>query len=518
MSEISETPDTSAFTSERRLHPRHRIQTLAYIDLGEDNGGIVLNISEAGLALQAAITLADEELPHLRIQLPPSKKKVEASGRITWLSPTGKEAGVAFVNLPEDVRAQISEWILLDSIPGGLQEQGEAELAPPVEEKIVEKQMQAAVTASGASPASPSAPTTPPETSLNAEASSVPLPETLTPALPTAVPTRREQASPQMGPATFGSFGRRKPAAASAMPPVPVASTSTAISLAGQSSPSTPPAPVATLAMDAGRFMRPIPESAFALREHPPQTRSQALRKRRWWAFGGAVVSLAAISFAMGVLAGRGDFGAFAEILGRDNAAARASDGTTAPSSANSGPTERSSPSGKTADGPANNPAATTQNQRPSSQLLTLHRSRPGSSDEEASRQDSSAMLNLPESPVSASPSVAVRTRRSIPLPPETHTANSQDGQNLQIGALISRTEPAYPQDARDQKIEGTVRLHAWISEDGSVRQVDILDGPSALAAAASDAVHGWRYAPTLYDRQPIETEEEVVIVFRLPH
>jgi len=75
MSEISETPDTPAVLTERRLHPRHRIQTLAYVDLGEDNGGIVLNISEAGLALQAAITLADEELPHLRIQLPLPKRK-----------------------------------------------------------------------------------------------------------------------------------------------------------------------------------------------------------------------------------------------------------------------------------------------------------------------------------------------------------------------------------------------------------------------------------------------------------
>ena len=519
MSEISETPDTSAFTSEHRLHPHHRIRTLAYIDLGEDNGGIVLNISEAGLALQAAITLADEELPHLRIQLPPSKRKVEASGRITWVSPTGKEAGVAFVNLPEDVRAQINEWILLDSNPGALQEQGEAEQTPPIEEKIVEEQEQAAVTASEASPVSSSAPTTPPETSLNAEASAVPLPESLSPALPTAVPTRREQALPQMGPAKFGSSGRHKPAAASATPSVPVASTSSTISPAGQSPiPSTPLRPVATLAIEASPVMRPMPESAFALRKRPPHTRSRALRNRRWWAFGGAVVSLAAISFAMGMLAGRGDFGAFAQIFGRDHAAARASDGTTGPSSANSGPTERPSPSGKTTDGPANNPAATPQNQRPFSQFLTLHRSRPGFSEERASRQDSSAMLNLPESPVSALPSVAVRTRRSIPLPSETHTANSQRGQNLQIGALISRREPAYPQDARDQKIEGTVRLHAWISEDGSVRQVNILDGPSALAAAASDAVRGWSYAPTLYDGQPIETEEEVVIVFRLPH
>lgn len=133
MSEISETPETPAVLTERCLHLRHRIQTLAYIDLGEDNGSIALNISEAGLALQAANTLADEDLPLIRFQLSPSKKRVEASRRITWLSPTGKEAGVAFVNLSEDFRAQINEWISLDSTPGSLQEREEAEQVPPAE-------------------------------------------------------------------------------------------------------------------------------------------------------------------------------------------------------------------------------------------------------------------------------------------------------------------------------------------------------------------------------------------------
>lgn len=127
-------------------------------------------------------------------------------------------------------------------------------------------------------------------------------------------------------------------------------------------------------------------------------------------------------------------------------------------------------------------------------------------------------MLNLPESAVSASASIAVRARRSIPLPVETHAANSQTGQNLQIGALISKTEPAYPPDAQNQKIEGTVHLHASIGEDGNVQQVDVLGGPPALAAAASNAVRSWRYAPTLYDGQPLETEEDVIVVFRLPH
>jgi PilZ domain len=332
--------------------------------LGEDNGGMVLNISEAGLALQAAITLADEDLPLIRFQLPPSKKIVEASGRITWVSPTGKEVGVAFVNLSEDVRAQINKWIILDSTRGGLQEQEEAELAPPAEEKIVEEQEQAAVNASEASPISPSAPATSPETLLTPEEPIAPPPETVSPALPTSVPTRRRQASPQMGPATFGSFGRSKPDAPLENFAAPATATPAAIpAKVEQSAALAYPAPIIAPALDTGRGPRPPRESAFSLRE-PAQIHREALGKRRWWAFGGAVVSLAAVSFAMGMLAGRGDFGAFAEIFGRDNVVARASTGTTGPTSANSDSTERSSPSGKITDEPANNSAATPQDQR----------------------------------------------------------------------------------------------------------------------------------------------------------
>jgi hypothetical protein len=268
MLEISETPDTPAFKTERRLHPRHRIQTLAYVDLGEDNGGIVLNISEAGLALQAAITLVDEDLPHLRIQLPPSKKKVEASGRITWLSPTGKEAGVAFVNLPEEVRAQISEWIILDSTPGGLQEQVETEQAPPAEEKIVEEQDRAAVNASEPSPVSPFAPAASFETLLTAEEPIAPPPEAVSPALPASVPTRRKQASPQTGPATFGSFGHRKPVAPQENFAAPTTAPPAAIpAKAEQSASLPPPARIIAPALDTSRGPHPARESAFSLRE-----------------------------------------------------------------------------------------------------------------------------------------------------------------------------------------------------------------------------------------------------------
>jgi hypothetical protein len=48
MPEIPELMQNLPEHTDRRTHSRHRIRALAYVELGENNGGIVLNISEGG--------------------------------------------------------------------------------------------------------------------------------------------------------------------------------------------------------------------------------------------------------------------------------------------------------------------------------------------------------------------------------------------------------------------------------------------------------------------------------------
>ena len=65
-------------------------------------------------------------------------------------------------------------------------------------------------------------------------------------------------------------------------------------------------------------------------------------------------------------------------------------------------------------------------------------------------------------------------------------------------GQLLFRVDPGYPTLARNQRVEGTVRLNVTIAADGSVRGVSVLDGPRLLVEAAEKAVLRWRYSPTL--------------------
>jgi len=99
-------------TRDRRLQKRITPASRAYVELGGTNGGIVLNISETGMAVAAADPLVgDGYLPRIRFQLPGSAQRIEISAQIMWLSESKKGAGIRFVDLTADARTQISDWM-----------------------------------------------------------------------------------------------------------------------------------------------------------------------------------------------------------------------------------------------------------------------------------------------------------------------------------------------------------------------------------------------------------------------
>ncbi len=97
--------------SDRRGRVRQNPSAIAYLDVGEGNGGIVLNVSETGIAIAVAQALTDDEIPSLSFRLPQLDRTFQAGGQVVWRSATNKTAGVRFVNLEERDRSQIRNWI-----------------------------------------------------------------------------------------------------------------------------------------------------------------------------------------------------------------------------------------------------------------------------------------------------------------------------------------------------------------------------------------------------------------------
>ncbi len=96
---------------ERRLHARQRINSIVYVDIGLDNGGIVLNLSEEGLAFQAVGPLGKQGELRIRIKLPSSKERIELPAQIAWVSNTNRQAGVRFMDARPEYQVQIQEWV-----------------------------------------------------------------------------------------------------------------------------------------------------------------------------------------------------------------------------------------------------------------------------------------------------------------------------------------------------------------------------------------------------------------------
>jgi hypothetical protein len=99
-------------TCDRRLQTRTTPASLTYVELGDTTGGLVLNISETGMAVAAAdLLVVGEYLPRIRFPLPSSSQSIEISAQIVWLAESKKGAGIRFVDLTADARNQIANWI-----------------------------------------------------------------------------------------------------------------------------------------------------------------------------------------------------------------------------------------------------------------------------------------------------------------------------------------------------------------------------------------------------------------------
>ncbi len=87
---------------------------------------------------------------------------------------------------------------------------------------------------------------------------------------------------------------------------------------------------------------------------------------------------------------------------------------------------------------------------------------------------------------------------------------------HISEGNLIRKVQPVYPPLARAARIQGEVLLQAMISKDGSIENLQVLNGHPMLAAAALDAVRQWRYRPYILNNDPVEVETQITVKFSL--
>jgi Tfp pilus assembly protein PilZ len=111
----------------RRRHYRHQVQSLAYVNLDDGNGGIIRNLGDSGIAIQAVAPLLVNQQVFLRFELANPRVRVEATGRVAWVDPMG-QAGMEFLTVSQRSGRMLKEWILVQLMASAQHSAGDSAL------------------------------------------------------------------------------------------------------------------------------------------------------------------------------------------------------------------------------------------------------------------------------------------------------------------------------------------------------------------------------------------------------
>ena len=81
----------------------------------------------------------------------------------------------------------------------------------------------------------------------------------------------------------------------------------------------------------------------------------------------------------------------------------------------------------------------------------------------------------------------------------------------------VTKTNPTYPEKARQKRKQGTVTLGLTVTKDGSATGVHVVNSVDKdIDQAAIDAVSQWKFEPGTYQGNPVDVELTVQVNFRL--
>jgi periplasmic protein TonB len=521
--------------TERRAHERWYPTSPMFMRLSGRNDPVLLNISEDGMALSAATALPSRPLRSMQVQTLGSPYPLEAGWQTVWKSGSQNEVGIQFVGLTQEARQHIRNWISAQASASHLlpqrdrlSEEQNPQLEIPKSPQrvnaipgasasgaVIDKHSQASLFSPAAAPAlaSPSPPVASSRT--HAPTGMRPNKKALQPRSSLAVgqaslgvfrqkwgtiltlgfvvgliaftlesgtlrhsaPSERVAAFTQKTEVLVDATKRTTPAPVTATPNVPNSPT-------GKTQAQTSPAEPLPVEKDdsiqdilpkhsprpAEAAKKPLPAMTVKTRGHPVEsvlTRNQPAKE------------LPRIAANV------------------NNSPVRT--------------TRQQTPSTP----PPAPPQMETKIEQPTNPVPLA--SGEVRAPEPASKAASAPMTNQPATPANMTAAVAIL---ADPYPsiriPDGNPKKQRKGTSLQLGHLLSRVEPVYPEDAKQQGIQGTVKLHATIDRHGSVENLQSINGPPVLVAAAMNAVRQWRFTETLLAGQSVETEEDIDIVFRL--
>jgi TonB family protein len=521
-------------TDNRRHHQRRRLDRLAYVDFGPDNGGMLIDVSEGGLSFQGVGPVGRGQPLQLRFTLPGiNSKPIEATAELVWTNSTGKGGGLQFLEISDEARVRLQEWISM----GGL--------------NVTDTVRRPASVIQG--PAGTVAAAADSDTALKANA------EKNAAASDTAAAEKAAKA-----PAKAPAGGLIASALSLRISPPPADPVSPAVAefLSRAASPAVEPIPDYELEDSPLESEGGAPALAYeGLTEDSSE--SSDWGERRSMLAGGAIILAAASLGLLLAMLGVHLFGSpsagEASVAERVRAASRGSEnggqpfqidvvsannkhwvltsgsGTARSAGKTTAPPQNQSQraANRASEAPTNAADVDRQNFGTALQPLPM---RPPRSSQPARATSDMALPSIgaevpsrlaamdgatagPVRPPEAPPASAATAASATAASSATRGAVVSPGSRssgFQGPVLLDHIEPAYPSQARQQHVQGDVLVRVTIGKDGVPRLLELVRGDPRLVQSALAVIPHWRYKPAVLNGQPVESQTIVTVSFNL--
>lgn len=448
-----------------------------YVDLGPENGGFSINVSEGGMAFQGVRPLEKDQFIHINFKLPGLSSSVESAAQIAWLNDLGKGGGLRFIDLPDCTRRLINEWLSLQTLSRSL-----AESSPILITRCETKSFQLA---------------------------------------PDILHATNQNHSPvQADPPAIERLLE------SPLPPV-------AVPEAIKTNHTVPlPVPPAHLARDS-RFRDPGLESKRRKAWIAPASLG-LIAALTIVAILGIISFRFRGSWQLPVMSGNpGQPGneSVAATAHQTSSEMRTAD----PPPGNPTDAVSASPASRFSIdpiGPSEEPSASKQKARVARPAKMVALQKIGSPKNLSQKMGTNSKQVTPRLKVMSPagdltpPTLALPAGQALPAqlpalllempsPAPAPREPAQQRSKFDAAQLIARNNPVYPKVAQALGLSGSVELHFIIGADGYVRGMTVVKGNPLLARAAVEAVRTWRYQPARRDGVPVETESSTVFAFK---
>jgi PilZ domain len=439
---------------------------VAYVKVGEENGGIVLNLSESGLELSVGEALGLDDTLDLSLQLAYRATPIEATGRVVWLSDSKRTAGLQFISVADQARRRIQDWVAVERAGGN------AEAAQSLGVQTIE----------------PEPTSTPPAAISQGRFAKI---ETFPPE------TSRQDPHPPMesssAPNVFTHLPEPVPASEVAFEPPK-------IDRAERRTPSEP-----THDQSASRFQF---GSSILTPDQPPSATSDMHPDHIW-----TPLQLAAITGGMVLCFAAGAFVGTNWMGKRSHSPAPAQTSQPPTPSASTPPTNGKTAAKNMSPGApgASQPPATAPQTSPDAAAVPDNSIEVTAPDE----NDAASAVTLPQQAVTASDSIAISVRQTAGIPPEPGFAYEHRAKRLEGSRIAPPQAPSLPEGISIDSGGDVVHLQASLDEHGEISDISAISGRTDLVSIAENIVRGWLQTPARLAGKPLDSIEDITITFR---